>query len=169
MQRPTVNPLLLLLAIAALAGAAWLYIQNQNLRHDLTSAVTARSTIESDARATSERASQTEAAKAKAERLLAEVGDELKEAQRAKEAALLALKQAQDQLVAQKDAIEARLKSVTDELAQAQAEKATAEATAAKAKHDLEQAQAAQKAAEQTSPVLAVPPPKESAPTTQGP
>jgi hypothetical protein len=168
MQRPIVDPLLLVLAIVALAGAAWLSIQNKNLRHDLASAVTARNTIESDARATSERESQAEAAKARAERLLAKVGDEPKEAQRAKEAALLALKQAQDQLVTQKDAIEARLKSMTDELAQTRADKQKAEADAAKAKQDLEQAQTAQKAAEQTPPVSAVTPPQGPQPTTQG-
>ena len=118
MQRPTVNPLLFILAFASLAGAAWFYLQRETLRRDFAGEVTARSVIEQEVQLASERAAQSLSAKTKAERLLVDVGDELKEAQRAKEAALLALKEARKQLVAQKDAIEARLKSATDELAQ---------------------------------------------------
>lgn len=44
------------------------------------------------------RAAQPLSAKTKAEQLLVDVGDELKEAQRAKEAALLSLKEAREQL-----------------------------------------------------------------------
>ncbi len=118
MQRTIVDPLLLVLAIVALAGAAWFYLQKETLRHDLAGEVTARSVIEQEIRLASERVAQSLSAKANAERLLVDVGDELKEAQRAKEAALLALKEAREQLVNQKDAIEARLRSATDESAQ---------------------------------------------------
>lgn len=160
MQRSVVNPLLLILAIAALAGAAWLYVKNQNLERDLSAAVTARSIGKSDAQAANGRASELESAKTKAERLLAEVGDQLKAAQSAKDAAAQALKQAQDQLVTQKDADEAKLKAVSDELTLTRAEKEKAEVAAAEAKKET---------AEQAAPLAPVPAPQNPAPTAQGP
>ncbi len=102
MQRPTVNPLLFILAIASLACAAWFYLQKETLRRDLTGELTARSIIEQEVRLERERAAQSLSAKTKAERLLVDVGDELKEAQRAKEAAVLTLKEAQEQSRTQK-------------------------------------------------------------------
>ncbi len=150
MHRPIVDPLPFILVIVALAGAAWLYVQKEYLRHDLAAAAKFRSAIEQEARATGARALQAESAKAKAERLLTDVGDELMAAQRAKEAAALALKQVREQLIAQKDTFEARLKIVTDELAQTRAAKEAAEAAATKARQPLEKAQTEK--AEQTSP-----------------
>lgn len=102
MQRPTVNPLLFILAIASLACAAWFYLQKEALRRDLAGEVTARSIIEQEVRLERERAAQSLSAKTKAERLLVDVGDELKKAQRAKEAAVLTLKEAQEQSRTQK-------------------------------------------------------------------
>ncbi len=102
MQRPTMNPFVFILAIASLACAAWFYLQEETLRRDLASEVTARSIIEQEVRLASERAAQSLSAKTKAEQLLVDVGDELKEAQRAKEAAVLALKEAREQLGTQK-------------------------------------------------------------------
>jgi hypothetical protein len=102
MHRPIFNPLLLILAITSLASAAWLYLQNETLRRDLAREITASSVIEQEIRQESVRTAQALSAKTKAERLLVDLGDELKEAQRAKEAALLSLKEAREQLVTPK-------------------------------------------------------------------
>ncbi len=102
MHRPIFNPLLLILAIASLASAAWFYLQNETLRCDLAREITTRSVIEQEIRQESVRAAQALSAKTKAERLLVDVGDELREAQRAKESALLSLKEATEQLVTPK-------------------------------------------------------------------
>ncbi len=101
MHPSAVNPRLLILGTAALVGAVWLFIKKEDLQHNLPSAEIARNT---DAQAMSEPADQIE--NRKTEQLLAEVREELIEAQRAKDAAELTIKQAREQLAMEKEALE---------------------------------------------------------------
>jgi hypothetical protein len=101
-----VNPRLLIVSTAALIGVAWLYIEKEDLQPNLYSAETARGT-DAQATATSERADQSQ--NIKTEQLLADVREELIEAQRARDAAELTLKQAREQLATEKEAIDTSL------------------------------------------------------------
>lgn len=127
MKRSRLNPLLVVLALVALAFAAWMYTANRSLHHDLKSANVVRASIENDTRRTRDRAAQAEQAKLAAERSIAEVRAQLAEinaqlalTQKAKVAADLAVEKTKEQLVASETArttAEDRLKALGDELA----------------------------------------------------
>ena len=80
MKRSRLNPLLFVLALAALAFAAWMHTTNWNLRHALQSAHVVRAAIEKDTTRTRDRAAQAEKAILAAEQSMAEVRARLAEA-----------------------------------------------------------------------------------------
>lgn len=141
MKRSRLDPLLVVLALAALAFAAWMYAANRNLHHALQSAHVVRAAIEDDTRRTRDRAAQAEKAKLAVEQSIAEVRAQLVEArkgqsaserslaeidaqlaltQKAKVAAELSVEKMKEQLVSSESArktAEDRLKALGDELA----------------------------------------------------
>lgn len=135
------NPLLFVLALVALAFAAWTYKANWNLRDALQSAHAVRAAIKYDTWRTRDRATQAEKARLAAEQSIAEVRAQLAEArngqsaserslaeidaqlaltQKAKVAAELSVEKMKEQLVSSESARKAaedRLKALGDELA----------------------------------------------------
>jgi hypothetical protein len=134
MKRSRLDPLIFVLALAALAFSAWMYTANRNLHQALQSAHVVRA-------ATRDRAAQAEKAKLAAEQSIAEVRAQLVEArngqsaserslaeieaqlaltQKAKVAAELSVEKMKEQLASSESARKAaedRLKALGDELA----------------------------------------------------
>ena len=93
MERSRLTLVLGIVAVTALAFAAWMYTANRSLRHDWEGAQAARGALEINALATSERVSVAESAKARAENTIADLKARLADAEKVKAAAELALKQ----------------------------------------------------------------------------
>jgi hypothetical protein len=141
MERSGVNALLLAVAVAAIAFAAWTYTTNWKLRHALRTAHIVRLSIEKEGMRTREQATDADAARrtaeqslsgsrkrmvevrrgrAAAERALAEVTAQLDLTRKAKVAAEQSLEQTKGELAAADTArksAEDRLKAIDDELA----------------------------------------------------
>jgi hypothetical protein len=130
MNRSRLDPLLFVLALAALAVAAWTYTANRNLRHALQSAHAVQASIEDDTRRTRDRAAQAEKATLAAEQSIAEVRAQLVEARNAKSAS------------------ERSLAEIDAQLALTQKAKVAAEQSAEKMKEQLAASESARKAAE---------------------
>ena len=94
-----VNPRLLVLGATALIGAGWLCIKKEDPEPNRYSAETAGSPT---ARATSKSDGADQSQYTKTDQLLAEVREQLIQAQRAKEAAEVTLEQARKQLALEK-------------------------------------------------------------------
>ena len=123
MQRSRLNPLLLVLALAALAFAAWTYTANRKLHHALQSAHVARAAIE-------DRTAEAEKAKRAAEQSMAEVRAQLVEARNGRSAG------------------ERALADIAAQLALTQKAKAAADLSAEKMKEQLGASESARKSAE---------------------
>src|SRR4029079_15044774 len=98
MHRARLDPLLFVLALAALAFAAWTYTLNRNLHHALQSAHVVRAAIEKDTGRTRDRAAQAEKAQLAAEQSRAEVRAQLVEARNGRSASERALAEINAQL-----------------------------------------------------------------------
>ena len=92
-------------AIAALAFAAWIYASNRSLRHDIENAQAARRVFETNAL---DRVTAAESAKATAESAIADLKAKMAEAENANVAAL---KQIQDRLTTTEGAKESAEKT----------------------------------------------------------
>jgi hypothetical protein len=141
MKRSRLDPLLVVLALAALAFAAWTYTANRNLHHALKSAQVVRAAIKNDIRRTRSRAAQAERVnlaaeqsiaemraqlvgarndRSASERALAEISAQLALTQKAKVAADRSVEKMKEQLVSSESARKAaedRVKALGDELA----------------------------------------------------
>jgi hypothetical protein len=141
MKRSRLDPLLLVVALGALAFAAWTYTANWKLHQSLKSAHAVRAAITNDIRRTRSNVAQAEKAKLAAEQEMAEVRAQLAEArnaqsaserargeidaqlaltQKAKVAAELSVEKMKEQLGASENARKAaedRVKALGDELA----------------------------------------------------
>lgn len=141
LKRSRLNPLLVILALAALAFAAFTYTANRSLHHALTSAHAARVALEKDTMRMRDRAAEAEKAKLAVEQSIAEVRAQLVEArhgqsarerslaeinaqltltQKAKVAAELSVEKVTAQLLSSESArraAEDRLKALADEVA----------------------------------------------------
>jgi hypothetical protein len=98
MKRSRLTPLLVVLALIALAFAAWMYTANRNLHHALKSANAVQASIEDDTRKTRDRAAQAEQAKLAVEQSMAEVRAQLVEARNGQSASERALAEITGQL-----------------------------------------------------------------------
>jgi hypothetical protein len=130
MNRSRLDPLLFVLALAALAVAAWTYTANRNLRHALQSAHAVQASIEEDTRRTRDRAAQAEKATLAAEQSIAEVRAELATARNGQAASARSLA------------------AIDAQLALTQKAKVAAEQSAEKMKEQLAASESARKAAE---------------------
>jgi hypothetical protein len=130
MNRSRLDPLLFVLALAALAVAAWTYTANRNLRHALQSAHAVQASIEDDTRRTRDRAAQAEKATLAAEQSIAEVRAELATARNGQAASARSLA------------------AIDAQLALTQKAKVAAEQSAEKMKEQLAASESARKAAE---------------------
>ena len=172
MKRARLDPLLVVLALGALAFAAWTYAANSNLRHALQSAQVVRAVIQIDTRKTRDRAAQAEQAKRAVEQSMAEVRAQLVDArhgqsaseralaeihaklaltQKAKAAAELSVEKLKEQLGASETArktAEDRLKALGDEVAALTTAKDDAGRSLAAANDQLAQLKAAKEAAD---------------------
>jgi len=99
MKRSRLNPLLVVLALVAIAFAAWTYTANRNLHHALKAAHIVRASIEKDTKRTRERAAEAEKAKLAAEQSIAEVRAQLVEARKGETEAARSLADVNAQLV----------------------------------------------------------------------
>jgi hypothetical protein len=141
MKRSRLNPLLVVLALVAIASAVWTYSANRHLHHALKTAHIVRAAIEKDTKRTRERASEAEKAKLATEQSIAEVRAQLVAARtgetaterslvdvnaqlaltrKAKVAAELSLEKMKEQLASSESArktSEGQLKALSDELA----------------------------------------------------
>jgi hypothetical protein len=136
-KRSRLDPLLLVVALLALAFAAWMYTANLNLRRDLKSAQAARTAITGDIRRTRSSAAQAEKAKLAVEQLLTDVRAELVAARKAQSAA------------------ERALTDIAAQLTLTQKAKAAADQSVETTKQQLGAAESARKAAEDRSKALA--------------
>ncbi len=136
-RRSRLDPLLLVVALAALAFAAWVYKTNWDLHHDLKSALAARAALTSDIQETRTGAAQVEQAKLAVEQSLAQVRAELAAARKTQSAAERAL----DDIAAQ--------------LNEARKAKAAADQSVEATKQQLGAAESARRAAEDRSKALA--------------
>ena len=130
MKRSRLNPLLFVLALVALAFAAWMYTANWNLRHALQSAHAVRAAVKIDSRRTRDRAAETEKARLAVEQSIAEVRAQLVEARNGQSAS------------------ERSLAEIDAQLALTQKAKVAAELSAEKMKEQLVSSESARKAAE---------------------
>ncbi len=130
MKRSRLDPLLVVVALAALAVAAWMYTANRNLHQALQSAHVARAAIEDDTRTTRDRAADAEKAKRAVEQSVAEVRAQLVEARKGQAAS------------------ERSLAEINAQLALTQKAKVAAELSVEKTKEQLVSAERARKAAE---------------------
>jgi hypothetical protein len=132
-ERSRLDPLLFVLALVALAFAAWTYAANWNLRHALQSAQVVRTAIQNDTRRTRDRAAQAEKAKLAVEQSIAEVRAQLVEARNVRSAS------------------ERALAEINAQLALTQKAKVAAELSVEKMKEQLVSSESARKAAEDRS------------------
>jgi hypothetical protein len=147
MQRSRLNPVLVILALVAIAFAAWTYTANRHLHHALKTAHIVRTSIEKESRTAHARAAEVAAAKVAAEQSLTDVRAQLAEAhksqaateralddvgaqltltRKANVAAGLALEKMKGDLAASESArktSEGQLKALADELAAAKTAK----------------------------------------------
>jgi hypothetical protein len=172
MQRSRLNPVLVVLAIAAIGLAAWTYVANRHLHHALKTAHIIRASIEKESRTAHAREAEAEAAKvaadaaltkvsaelaesrksqAAAERALDDVGAQLMLTRKANVAAGLALEKIKGELAASESArktSEGQLKALADELAAAKTAKDDAERGLKAANDQLAQLKAAKEEAD---------------------
>ena len=126
-KRSRLDPLLVVLALAVLAFAVWMYTANRNLHRALQAAHVARVAIEKDTTSARDRAAQAEQATRAVEQSMAEVRAQLAEinaqlalTQKAKVAADLSVDKLKEQLAASESArkgAEERATALGDELA----------------------------------------------------
>jgi hypothetical protein len=167
MQRSRLNPVLVILALVAIAFAAWTYTANRHLQHALKTEHIVRAVIEKDTKRTRERVGEAEKARLAAEQSLTEVRAQLAEAhnsqtateralddvgaqltltRKANAAAGLALEKMKDELASSESArktSEGQLKALADELAAAKTAKDDAERGLKAANDQLAQLRAA--------------------------
>jgi hypothetical protein len=129
-KRSRLNPLLVILALVALAFAAWTYTANRNLHHALKSAHVVRAAIEKDTKRTRDRAAEAEKAKLAVEQSIAEVRAQLAEARNGQSAS------------------ERSLAEINEQLALTQKAKVAAELSVEKMKEQLGSSESARKTAE---------------------
>lgn len=130
MKRSRLNPLLFVLALVALAFAAWMYTANWNLRHALQSAHAVRAAFTNDIRRSRSGVAQAEKARLAAEQSIADVRAELAAARKAQAAA------------------ERALSDISGQLTLTQKAKVAAELSVEKMKEQLVSSESARKAAE---------------------
>ena len=167
MQRSRLNPVLVILALVAIALASWTYTANRHLQHALKTAHIVRAVIEKDTKRTRERVGEAEKAKLAAEQSLTDVRAQLAEAhksqmateralddvgaqltltRKANVAAGLALEKMKGQLASSESArktSEGQLKALADELAAAKTAKDDTERGLKAANDQLAQLKAA--------------------------
>ncbi len=97
-KRSRLDPLLVVLALAVLAFAVWMYTANRNLHRALQSAHVARVAIEKDTTSARDRAAQAEKATRAVEQSMAEVRAQLVEARNGQSASERALAEINAQL-----------------------------------------------------------------------
>jgi hypothetical protein len=130
MQRSRLNPLLVVLALAGIAFAAWTYMANRHLQHALKTAHIVRAAIETDTKRTRDRAAETEKAKLAAEQSMAGVRARLVEARHGRTATERSLADVNAQLTLTrkaKVAAEQSLEKMKEELAAAESARKAAE------------------------------------------
>lgn len=171
-KRPRLDPVLAVLAVAALAFAAWTYAANRNLDRDLQAAHAARAALEKDNAGARDRAAEAEQATraveasmaevrgelaatrkahAASERALADIAAQLTLTQKAKAAADQSVENLRGELSAAeraRKAAEDRAKEFGDEAAALTAAKAAAERSLKAATDELAQLRAAKEAAD---------------------
>ena len=167
MGRSRLNPVLVVLALVAIAFAAWTYAANRHLHHALKTGHIVRASIEMEGRAAHARAAEAAAAEVAAEQSLTEVRAQLVEAhksqtateralddigaqltltRKANVAAGLALEMVKGELASSESArksSEGQLKALADELAAAKTAKDDAERGLKAANDQLAQLKAA--------------------------
>jgi len=146
-------------AAAALAFAAWMYVSNRSLHQEVENDQAARRVYEN---AALEKVTAAEEARATAESAIADLKAQLADTQKENDASRKQIEQQLTTSEAAKEAAEAKLREADEQLAQLKAAKEAAEAAAGQAKDDLERERAAREAAE----LRASPPPQ---PPTQTP
>ena len=130
MERSRLNPLLIALALAAIAFAGWTYTANWKLRHALRTAHIVRVSIEKETQRTHERAADAETARLAAEQSLTEVHAQLAAARKRQTAVRRSLADANAQLTLTrkaKVAAEQSLEQTKEQLAAAEGARKTAQ------------------------------------------
>jgi hypothetical protein len=170
MQRVRFDVVFGVVAIAALAFAAWMYISAERLGVELENARAASRVFEN---AALEKVDAAENARAAAETGIADLNAQLADTKKENDASRKQIEQQLTTAMAAKEAAEGKLKDANEQLTQLKAAKEVAEAEAAQAKNDLEKERAAREAAElRAAPPPQAPPaetPQPKAPSPQQP